>query len=57
MAPVFAGRNRRESAVRWAFVIAFILAVVSPAAISIAHGSENQDRFEAAVLSVDCTKS
>ena len=53
MAPVFANRNRLESAVRWIFVIAFILAIVSLAVISINYGLERQDRFEVAVLSID----
>ena len=53
MAPVFANRNRLESAVRWIFATAFILAIVSLAVISINHGLERQDRFEVAVISID----
>lgn len=53
MAPVFANRNRLETAVQWIFVVAFILAIVSLAAISITYGLERQDRFEVAVLSID----
>jgi len=51
--PVFSNRNRIESAVRWIFIIAFILAIVSLAAISIAYGLERQDRFEVVVLSIN----
>jgi hypothetical protein len=53
MAPVFANRNRLESAVRWIFIIGFILVIVSLAVISINYGLERQDRFEVAVLSID----
>ena len=53
MAPVFANKNRLESAVRWIFVIAFILAIVSLVVISINYGLDRQDRFEVAVLSID----
>ena len=53
MAPVFGNRNRLESAVRWIFIIGFILAIVSLAVISINYGLERQDRFEVAVLSID----
>ena len=53
MAPVFANTNRLESAVRWIFAIAFILAIVSLAVISINYGLERQDRFEVAVISID----
>jgi hypothetical protein len=53
MAPVFANRSRLESAVRWVFVIGFILAIVSLGVIAISYGLERQDRFEVAVLSVD----
>ena len=53
MAPVFANKNRLESAVRWIFVIAFILVIVSLVVISINYGLDRQDRFEVAVLSID----
>jgi hypothetical protein len=53
VAPVFANRSRLESAVRWIFVIAFVLAIVSLAAISISYGLDRQDRFEVVVLSID----
>jgi hypothetical protein len=53
VAPVFANRSRLESAVRWIFVVAFILAIVSLVVISINYGLDRQDRFEVVVLSVD----
>lgn len=53
MAPVFANKSRLESAVRWIFVIAFVLAIVSLVVISIIYGLERLDRFEVAVLSID----
>lgn len=53
MAPVFANRSRLESAVRWIFIIAFILVIVSLVVISINYGLERQDRFEVVVLSID----
>ncbi len=53
MAPVFSNRNRLESTIRWIFDIAFILAFVSLATISINYGLERQDRFEVVVLSID----
>ena len=53
MAPVFASRNRLESAVRWIFILAFILSIVSLGVISIMYGLERQDRFEVIVLSID----
>lgn len=53
MAPVFANRSHLESAVRWIFVIAFIVAIVSLAVISVNYGLGRQDRFEVVVLPID----
>ncbi|MBN1217709.1 MAG: hypothetical protein JXM69_02175 [Anaerolineae bacterium] len=53
MAPVFANKSRLETAVRWVFVMAFILAIVSLAVISVNYGLDRQDRFEVVVLSID----
>ncbi len=53
MAPVFANRNRLEFAVRWIFVVAFVLTMISLAVIWINYGLERQDRFEVAALSID----
>jgi len=53
IAPVFANRNRLESAIWWIFVIAFILSILSLAVISIYYGLDRQDRFEVVVLSIN----
>jgi len=53
IAPVFANRSRLESAVRWIFVAAAVLSVVSLVVISGIYGLERQDRFEVIVISVD----
>lgn len=53
IAPVFAKRNRLESAVRWIFILAFVLAIVSLGVISINYGLARQDRFEVVVLSIN----
>ena len=53
MAPVFANRDRLESAVRWIFIVGFVLVMVSLAVISIIYGLERQDRFEVAAISID----
>lgn len=53
IAPVFANRNRLESAIRWIFVIAFILSILSLAVFSIYYGLDRQDRFEVVVLSIN----
>lgn len=53
VAPVFANRSRAESAVRWIFIIAFVLSIVALVAISIVYGLDRLDRFEVIVLSVD----
>ncbi len=53
MAPVFVNKNRLESAVRWVFVISFVLTVIAFTLISINYGLDRQDRFEVAVISID----
>lgn len=53
MAPVFADKKRLETAVRWIFIIAFVLTVISLAAVSIRYGLDRQDRFEVAVISIN----
>jgi hypothetical protein len=52
MAPVFA-KSRLESAVRWIFILAFILVIVSLVMISLNYGMAREDRFEVAALSID----
>lgn len=53
MAPIFVNKNRLESAVRWVFLISFLLTVVALTLISINYGLDRQDRFEVAVISID----
>jgi len=53
MAPVFVNNGGLESAIRWIFVIAFILTIVSLVVISINFGLDRQDRFEVTLLSTD----
>jgi hypothetical protein len=53
IAPVFAGKNRLEGAIRWILIISFVLAMVSLTLISINHGLNRQDRFEVIIISID----
>jgi hypothetical membrane protein len=53
MAPVFVNKNRLEAAVRWVFVISFLLTVLALTLTSINYGLDRQDRFEVAVISID----
>ena len=53
IAPVFTGKSRLKGAIRWIFIIGFILSMVFLTAVSINHGLNRQDRFEVAVISVD----
>ena len=53
MAPVFIKKNRLEAAVRWVFVISFVLTAIAFTLISINFGLDRQDRFEVAVISID----
>jgi hypothetical protein len=53
MAPVFINKNRLEAAVRWVFVVSFVLTVIAFTLISFNYGLDRQDRFEVAVISID----
>ena len=53
MTPVFVNKNRLESAVRWIFIISFVLVVASLIIISIKFGLDRQDRFEVVVISIN----
>jgi len=53
MAIALSGRNRLESAIRWIFIIGFVLVMVSLTVISINHGLERLDRFEVVVISIN----
>jgi len=53
VAPVFASKNRLESAVRWVFTTGFFLTIISLVGISIYYGLDRQDRFEVVVISIN----
>jgi len=53
LAPVFANKNSIETVIRWIFIIAFILTIISFVLISIKYGIVRQDRFEVIVISID----
>lgn len=53
MAPVFARRNRLESAIAWTFLAGFVLAIGALLLFSLIFGLDRQDRFEIAVISID----
>ncbi len=53
VAPVFIDKNRLEAAVRWVFVVSFILTMIAFTLISLNYGLDRQDRFEVAVISID----
>lgn len=52
-APVFSGKNRLHSAIRWIFLVSFVLALVALAVVTMNHGLNRQDRFEVMVISID----
>jgi hypothetical protein len=53
VAPVFAGKNRLETAIRWVFMGAFILTVLALGWTSILYGLDRGYRFEVMVISID----
>jgi len=53
IAPVFANRNRLETAIRWIFIASFALVIASLIIISINHGIDRLDRFEVLAISID----
>ncbi len=52
-APVFSGKNRLQSAIRWVFLVSFGLALVALAVVSMNYGLNRQDRFEVMVISIN----
>ena len=55
MAPVFSGTNRLERAIRWIFIISFILTILSLIIISILYGINREYIFEVVVIVTDWT--
>ncbi|PPA79510.1 MAG: hypothetical protein C00003105_01806 [ANME-2 cluster archaeon HR1] len=53
VAPVFSGTNRLESAIRWIFVISFILIIISLIILSFFYGINREDRFEVVVITIN----
>ncbi len=53
VAPVFANKSRIEKSIRWIFIIAFVLTVLSFVLVSVQHGVVRMDRFEVFVISID----
>ncbi len=53
IAPVFAGKDRLQNAVRWVFLSGFGLAVIAFIVFSTIYGLDRQDRFEVAIISID----
>lgn len=55
MAPVFSGDNRVEKAIRWIFVVGFVVVLGSLIVVSAVHGIDRKDTFEIISISVDWT--
>jgi hypothetical protein len=53
VAAVLSNRSRLESAIRWIFMIGFVLVMLSLSVIWISYGLERLDRFEVLVISID----
>lgn len=53
IAPVFVSKERIVSAIRWIFIIDFVLVIAALTVISINYGLERLDRFEVVVISVN----
>jgi hypothetical protein len=53
MGPVFVTRDRVTAAIRWIFIIGFVLVIGSLIMISINFGLDRLDRFEVIVISVN----
>jgi hypothetical protein len=53
VAPVFVTKERIAAAIRWIFVIGFVLVIGSLVMVSINFGLDRLDRFEVVVISVN----
>lgn len=53
LAPVFSGDTKRERALKWTFLLNFLLAAGALIAISLTFGVHREYRFEVAVISID----
>ncbi len=53
VAPIFSARDRLERAVRWLFILSFVLMIVSLVGYSVLYGIYREYRFEVAAISID----
>lgn len=51
--PVFKGKDRLSAAIRWVFVIGFVLNIIALVVITLTYGLERLDRFEVVIISVN----
>ena len=55
VAPVFSKNIRIERAIRWIFIISFVLTICSLIIFSVLYGINREYRFEVAVITIDWT--
>jgi hypothetical protein len=53
MGAALSSRSRLEAAIRWIFLIAFVLVILSLVIVSMGYGLERLDRFEVVAISVN----
>jgi len=53
MAPIFSRANRLENAIRWLFILSFVLSIISLIIITVIYGIHREYRFEVAVIMID----
>ncbi len=50
---VFTNKNKLETAIRWIFIAAFVLTILSLILFSFSYGLDRRDRFEVAAISIN----
>jgi hypothetical protein len=55
LVPVFSGSNALEAAIRWIYIIGFILIIISFILISLRYGIKREYRFEVAAITIEYT--
>jgi hypothetical protein len=53
MVPVFSGTGKMNNAIRWVYLISFILMILSFILISLKYGIKREYRFEVAAITID----
>jgi hypothetical protein len=53
LVPVFSGSGKLNGAIRWVFIISFILIIISFILISLKYGIKREYRFEIAAITID----